>query len=1093
MQQRCLSLLLLLFSLITSSVMAQTKSVPPLQEIAALCDQAGRFNQSNNIGKAVPLLEKALTISEKTMGMEHPCTAAIAGDLSNVYESIGNYEMALAFQERALRIREKVRGINHPDTARSFKDLAKIYENIGQYEKASILYEKALVIREKTLGPEHPLTINCNTSLARVYLCMGNSEKAIELDKRTLEIRNKVLGPLNPKTGESMANIAEDYYKSGDYAKALPLYEKSLEINERNLGLEHLDVASSLNNLGCVYDELGDYSKALICHTRALNIREKALGSKHPEYARSLGNLAHTYLLSSDISKATALSEKALEIKETILGSEHIDTAKEVHSLANNYAVMGDYEKAIPLYQRNLAICEKKLGSENSETGIAAFSLAQCYTALGEYNKALELYQKGMAVAIAAHQRDDEATGLRGIAETFYLIGDSNNAASSASHWVSCQESLLQGVLMLGEAQRLGWSSRKLSFELPALILKPEQTDEVVLRWKGVVLDSLIEDRKWALTFGSTTDGRAKLDQIQSLKGQISKLMIGGGKDGAELILKLRQQIDGLESSLAKNGDYKVRFRNSSQVSLDPLRALLVKGDTILEFISYKNIKTKKHCFGVSIVSPDSNERFVCIEDVREINDALLASRQSIARGDEKALAEQLKTLSEKLWSPIAKNLPEGTKRLFIGPDGQLNFLSFATLPAQDGSFLAEHYDIAYVGSGRDLTRKLSPSNSKTVVLFADPVFDRQASGFSSNALALRSGELDAFGKIVLLPLPGTRAEESIVEDAAKGAGWSPEVHLGEAASKSAIMDLKSPGILHLATHGFYLNTLSSNGADGERGMKVMESADSTKPAPPPKIDPMHASGIALTGAQATLKAWSEGRVPNSKEDGILTAEEVAGLDLDGTWLVTLSACETGVGEAKSGEGVFGLRRAFMIAGAQNLLMTLWPVSDEVTPKIMADFYKEALATHDAAGSLAKVQRDWLLKLRKEKGLLAAVRDAGPFAMVVMAKQDSTFSSPSTAVPMTAPQAPAPAQTNSSLPTTSPAAVPASTSTNQLLTTNAPATPEASPSPSAAPALTPTPSSPAPEAPMPASTPAASPSPSSTPDLSNLPDLKKAA
>ena len=147
----------------------------------------------------------------------------------------------------------------------------------------------------------------------------------------------------------------------------------------------------------------------------------------------------------------------------------------------------------------------------------------------------------------------------------------------------------------------------------------------------------------------------------------------------------------------------------------------------------------------------------------------------------------------------------------------------------------------------------------------------------------------------------------------------------------------------------------------------------------------MRQSGVALTGGQSTLQAWGRGEFPDPSNDGILTAEEVAGLDLDGTWLVTLSACETGVGQVQSGEGVFGLRRAFMMAGAQNLLMTLWPVSDETTPKIMADFYKRALASGDAAGSLSDVQRDWLVKLRQEKGLLAAIRDAGPFAMVVMA------------------------------------------------------------------------------------------------------------
>jgi hypothetical protein len=151
-------------------------------------------------------------------------------------------------------------------------------------------------------------------------------------------------------------------------------------------------------------------------------------------------------------------------------------------------------------------------------------------------------------------------------------------------------------------------------------------------------------------------------------------------------------------------------------------------------------------------------------------------------------------------------------------------------------------------------------------------------------------------------------------------------------------------------------------------------------------VDPMRASGIALTGAQSTLRSWAERKAPDPETDGVLTAEEVAALDLAGTWLVTLSACESGVGEARSGEGVLGLRRSFMMAGAENLLMTLWPVSDQTTPEIMADFYREALKTGNAPGSLAKVQREWLVKLRKEKGLLAAVHDAGSFVMATIGK-----------------------------------------------------------------------------------------------------------
>ena len=163
------------------------------------------------------------------------------------------------------------------------------------------------------------------------------------------------------------------------------------------------------------------------------------------------------------------------------------------------------------------------------------------------------------------------------------------------------------------------------------------------------------------------------------------------------------------------------------------------------------------------------------------------------------------------------------------------------------------------------------------------------------------------------------------------------------------------------------------------------ESRDDTEPLGADGVDPMKASGIALTGAQTTLRAWSKNTAPEADSDGILTAEEVAALDLENTWLVALSACETGVGEARSGEGVLGLRRAFMMSGAQNLLMTLWPVNDAATSEMMRDFYKEVFATGNAPVSLATVQRAWLCKITKEKGLLAAVRDAGPFVMVVMA------------------------------------------------------------------------------------------------------------
>ena len=145
--------------------------------------------------------------------------------------------------------------------------------------------------------------------------------------------------------------------------------------------------------------------------------------------------------------------------------------------------------------------------------------------------------------------------------------------------------------------------------------------------------------------------------------------------------------------------------------------------------------------------------------------------------------------------------------------------------------------------------------------------------------------------------------------------------------------------------------------------------------------NPMHRSGLALAGAQTTIEAWKREEVPPVENDGILTAEDVSTLDLEGTWLVTLSACDTGSGEARAGEGVMGLRRGFIQAGAQHLLMTLWPISDELAVQIMSDFYEAAHHSGNAPEALAEVQRHWLVKLRSEKGLAQVVNLAGPFIM----------------------------------------------------------------------------------------------------------------
>jgi len=262
----------------------------------------------------------------------------------------------------------------------------------------------------------------------------------------------------------------------------------------------------------------------------------------------------------------------------------------------------------------------------------------------------------------------------------------------------------------------------------------------------------------------------------------------------------------------------------------------------------------------------------------------------------------------------------------------------------------------------------------------------------------MRSLEMRDLSSISLSALPGTQQEGTALAAQLKQPGMQTELFLGQQATEAQLRQVNSPRILHLATHGFFLPDTKQEGSEAKanpRGMSVAPVAGGNPTGAlgsgwsQTKVskNPMYRSGLALAGAQQTFAAWARGEVPPTDNDGVVTAEEVGGLNLKGTWLVVLSACETGVGEARAGEGVLGLRRGFIQAGTQNLLMTLWPVADKETVRLMLDFYSAAQSSSNAPQALADVQRDSLVKLRQDKGLWFAVNRAGPFILSSQGKQ----------------------------------------------------------------------------------------------------------
>jgi tetratricopeptide (TPR) repeat protein len=962
-------------------------------ETGAACDKLGELYRKNGeYAKAKPLCERGLEIREKVLGPDKPHTAQSLNNLALLYDGMGNYAKAEPLYQRALEIREKALGAEDVETAESVSDFGLFYKNRGDYAKAEPLLQRALKIREKALGPEHPGTAESLNNLAGLYQSMGDYAKAEPLYQRALKIREKALGAEHIETAESLNDLGLLYQGMGEYAKAEPLYQRGLKIAEKALGPEHLDTAVVVRNLATFYHDIGDYAKAEPLYQRALKIREKALGARDPGIADVLAGLALLYEDTGDYAKAEPLYQRALKIDEKALGSEHPDTATDLNNLAAFYRARGDYVKAEPLYQRALKIDEKALGSEHPDIASDLNNLAVLYQAKGDYAKAEPLFQNALKIREKAlgPEHPFTAKSLKHLAFVELAVNKREEAMRFATRAILADEKHLSDVLSFtSEQQRLAFQKTAKPYDLPGTLGNAPALAQTALRQKGVVLDSLLEDRLVAEASGDPKQ-RVFVDELRSAKQRLTKMQLEVPKDLSKQARqerdaekeKLSTKVEQLEGNLAREVAGLGRARRALSVKVQQVQSALPQQAALIELLRYSHYLGKDKYeprYGAIVIGTSGEPSWVPLGDAAEIEKNVGLYQKSVrGKTDEATLSSVLKALNNQVWAPIEKALPNDTKTIIISPDAELSFVSFATLLTPDDRFIGEKYSVRYVASGRDLLREAKPTEGPktTMQVFANPDFGGIAAAQhvdQKNVVALRSVEMRDLQGISLPSLPGTEKEAAKLEARAKKSNWQPQTYLGPNATKAELQKVNSPRILHLATHGFFLPEID---------VGTQNRAGDAAEIPKGKlVNPMHRSGLALAGAQTTLQAWAKGEVPPIENDGIVTAEGVGGLKLDRTWLVVLSACDTGGGEARAGEGVMGLRRGFVQAGAQNLLMTLWPISDETTVQIMLDFYDAAFKNGNAPQALADTQRDWLVKLRKERGLLQAVRLAGPFIM----------------------------------------------------------------------------------------------------------------
>lgn len=846
------------------------------------------------------------------------------------------YPEALERAEKVLAIRLKEQGPDHPDTGMAYFALANIYSDIPDVKKSETFYLRALEIRDKALGRDHISLAGIYNNLGVLYKDQGKYTDAERLYQRALEIREKALEPGHLLIASSLNNLAGVVRLRGDETRAAALYRRVLEIREKAFGPDHPDVATALNNL---VSADADLAAAEPIYLRALAIREKSLPADHPDIAQTLYNMAIMYSTAGKLDKADAACRRAFEIFEKSLGPEHPFTTYPLNHLGVIAKNRGDFIAAEDLYLRTVAVKEKVQGPYHPDLGGAFANLANLYTITGQYEKAIaaqqranEIFDYNIALNLSAGSEREKLNYIR----TLTYIGDQTLTLA------------LDDVKNSNAADELAFAA--------------------VLQRKGRVLDAF-SDSIASLRRRAGQEQQKLLDERNAVISELSSLVLNGpGQNSSEnykdRLRTLEAKRDVLETRISReNPGY---FESSRKVSPAMVRGAMTPGTALVEFVSYRPVSRRQFEFsGAEHARPDAFGRskyavFVMtadgklnkqlVGDQQEIDSMIEKFRQSLRdprRTDNRTIG---RILDDKIMRAVRRLAGDAT-HLLISADGSLNLIPFESLVDENDRYLVERFSFSYLTSGRDLARRHEPRSPKSSPLVvANPEYGdfprTDVDKLRAVAGTVRSKEKRRsitsarnVDDTYFLPLSGTLQEAQSIK-----ALFPHSVSLtGVRATETALKLARAPEILHFATHGFFLEDF---GPDSTKTRSAADPSGRERSA-----NPLLRAGLALAGANMRS---------GKTDDGILTALEASGLDLAGTKLVVLSACDTGVGEIRTGEGVYGLRRAFVLAGAESLLMSLWPVSDLVTRELMAGYYANLKQGFGRGESIRRVQLEML-------------------------------------------------------------------------------------------------------------------------------------
>lgn len=970
------------------------------RDIDSLADLATAYDAMGDPRAADDARRESVELRRQFLGEDHPAyllfeadssrqqaNRALAGDDLASARSLA--QRSLQVQYRALRpgaweIRETQFFLEYVDqvaalSADQRRQLRQLNEREGKLASQAIAgnpaaaideYRKIVDERGKLIGADGLSYALSLYTFGSICLDADDYAQAEKLLTRAVDIRAKWLGEQSGPVIEALAQLSEVYASWNDLPRAKQTSERAFYLCSgllrqtvhgpyaQMMAAQTLDALFqySLSMMIAQYEDIADPDQRKAAAASAVPIvrilcdtAQQTLAG-NPVRIYGLRILGKLYTLTGELPRAQATLEEAVTAAAQILGPDSLECAAVKHNLATVLMYEGQYDRAMAMAKEVAVVIEKSRGADSPPMAATLQLEAQIHQAAGRSDEALSAERQAMQVQqkclnrIFAFSSEAEMTNYADSAAPSLELLISMVAARHVDHGPDVDDAMT-------------W----------------------VLRRKAIVLSTLFRMREAQAAQMRDPAVATQAQELRRLRQQINDMSTRPPKGWSpqqvqEVSSRLRDRADALESEVNRSIAAAATRPTTapSGAGFERVRRALPEGWALVEMVRLRvanfhatdSVSAWKpaHYYAIVLLAdPSAPARMVDLGDAAEI-DAMVGKLRNefrpLDKDDDEAAREAeycgiAGVLYDRVFAPLVPLLG-GAKHLYIAPDGQLNLVPFEALAQPKGPYLVEQgYEFAYLPGGRDLLRPKSPPGEGTLV-FADPNFDLGVLKRQEMTKVVLATELPSPDRSPLrgvhptdvrglqfTRLAATTREAADLQVALRDSPFGPvRCFSGDRALSGVFKAVRSPRILHIATHGYY---------------KPDKSGPADRFAP--RSNPLLRSVLAFAGANVT-------REDDAPDDGLVTAEEVSLMDLRGTELVVLSACESGVGDVKNAEGVYGLRRAFLNAGARTLITSLIEVPDEATQQLMSDFYT---SLRDSKGKLESLHSAELRLIRERR------------------------------------------------------------------------------------------------------------------------------